>query len=214
MVEIDSFPWNAIKSRIGHISQAFSRLLHRPAAVVSTEHSPALRSWHSFPPPLRQKCEKRSGITKPIGSMYVCHINGLPFTININPSYVSINLPYDWIRHGNPPLCHQTWPGYPRTNSGFWLPCSSRPERFNIFSAYPGCSHISHHGGEWMWMVYYIILHLWHPLPMCDCPKEYESWMVDELILKANYRAGGPTVDEVSPWLVVKNRSFAGGFGL
>ena len=25
---------------------------------------------------------------------YVCHINGLPFTINKNPSHVSINLPY------------------------------------------------------------------------------------------------------------------------
>ena len=33
----------------------------------------------------------------PMTDPYVCHINGVTFTINKNPSHVSINLPYDWI---------------------------------------------------------------------------------------------------------------------
>ena len=46
--------------------------------------------------PLNQANEIR-----PIGSMYVCHINGLPWPPSIYPSDVSINLPYIRIRHGH-----------------------------------------------------------------------------------------------------------------
>ena len=35
----------------------------------------------------------------PMTDPVVCHVYGLPFAINIPPN-VSINLPYDWIRHG------------------------------------------------------------------------------------------------------------------
>ena len=99
---IKNVPWSqngvmSIMGIIGYPEKMVCYLSHHGNPEKNEWLFPSWESWNNESISPGQRIDAHA---RPIGSVMVCHSYGVTFTINKNPSHVSINLPYIRIRHG------------------------------------------------------------------------------------------------------------------